>query len=89
LILHLLWRSLRLALSRSGLLSATVLFCSVSSIPIWVLTRALKVGGDSFTCNALAVFTSDGCKKVSRYSIKRRVVDDGLGRTKGKTERNR
>ena len=52
------------------LLRRTILFCSISSVPIWVLTCALKVCGDSFTCNALAVFTSDGCRKVSRSSVK-------------------
>jgi hypothetical protein len=52
------------------LLRGTILFCSVSSVPIWVLTCALKVCGDSFTCNALAVFTSDGCRKVSKSSVK-------------------
>jgi len=77
LILNLL--SGRLALSWClVLLRRTILFCSVSSVPIWVLSCALKVCGDSFTCNALAVFTSDGCRKVSKSSVKIRVVGDRL-----------
>jgi hypothetical protein len=84
-ILHLLWRTLRSALTRSGLLGRTiVVFKSVSSVPMGILTCTLKVCGDSFTCNAITVFTGNGCKKLANIQSSSEWSITGGGERKGK-----
>lgn len=60
----LLWRGLRLSWRTSLLGCAAILFYRVSSVPVRVLTCALKVCGDSFTCDAFSEFSGDGWKKL-------------------------
>jgi hypothetical protein len=56
--------SLGLSWGTSLLGCTSVCFYRVSPVPVRVLTCALKVCGDSFTCDAFAEFSGDGCKEL-------------------------